>query len=88
MHTVTYTSADHVAAADADLRALRARHGVATVVHCRDFSELRIIYAGDAPAAAPTSLTLEPMTDKPAGSDSRVILDARNVDHWSRTYAR
>lgn len=32
--------------------------------------------------------TLEPLSDKPHGSDSRVILDARNVDQWGRTNGR
>ena len=41
-----------------------------------------------APVAEPAALTLEPLSDAPHSDGSRVILDARNVDHWSRNHGR
>lgn len=95
MHTQTFTTASHEADAAQALAAIRARRGVAHVVNCRDFSELRIIYNPDAaPSAVDAHIgsladaTLEPLTDAPHTDGSHVTLDARNVDHWSRNNGR
>lgn len=93
MKTQTFTTANHEADAAAALAAIRARCGVAHVVNCRDFSELRIIH--DPVASAVTAYigtladaTLEPLSDAPHSDGSHVTLDARNVDHWSRNHGR
>ena len=93
MRTRTFTAANHEAAAAAALAAIRARHGVAHVVNCRDFSELRIIH--DPAASAVTAYIgtladaqLEPLTAAPHSDGSHVTLDARNVDQWSRNHGR
>lgn len=93
MRTQTFTSATHEADATKALAAIRARCGVAHVVNCRDFSELRIIH--DPAAGAVTAYigslagaTLEPLTAAPHSDGSHVTLDARNVDHWSRNHGR
>lgn len=94
MKTKTFTTATPEADAAAALAAIRARRGVAHVVNCRDFSELRIIH--DPAASAVTAYigslataTLEPLTDEPARvPGEHVTLDARNVDHWSRNHDR
>ena len=52
-------------------------------------TELQYIVAADPAAPRESdSWTLEPLSDAPASDGSYVILDARNVDHWSRTYAK
>jgi hypothetical protein len=57
----------------------------------RDEAHARTICATldrSAPVAGPAGLTLEPLTAAPHTDGSRVILDARNVDHWSRNHGR
>lgn len=93
MHTQTFTAANHETAAAAALAAIRARCGVAHVVNCRDFSELRIIHDPAASAASAyvgslADAALEPLSDAPHSDGSHVTLDARNVDHWSRNHGR
>ena len=93
MRTLQFTGTTHEAAAAAALAAIRARCGVAHVVNCREFSELRIIHdpAASAVTAYIGSLAdaqLEPLSDAPHTDGSHVTLDARNVDHWSRNHGR
>ena len=90
-----FTRATHEADAARALADVRARRGVAHVVNCTNFSELRVIYDG---AAAPSAVdahigslaeaTLEPLSNAPHSDGSHVTLDARNVDHWSRNHDR
>lgn len=94
--TVRYHNHATLAAAEAHCATLRAAcvlcHIVTLNAHEHQVVER---YARDAAPSAVdayigtlAAATLEPITDKPAGSDSRVILDARNVDHWGRTHGR
>ena len=95
MRTQTFTTANHEADATKALSAIRARCGVAHVVTCRDFSELRVISDANAAQSAVSvhigslaDATLEPLSDAPHSDGSHVTLDARNVDHWSRNHGR
>ena len=93
MKTLQFTSATHEADAAAALATIRARRGVAHVVTCRDFSELRILHdpaasAVDAHIGSLAEATLEPLSDAPHSDGSHVTLDARNVDQWSRNHGR
>lgn len=47
-----------------------------------------IVLADPATPRESDSWTLEPLSDVPASDGSHVTLDARNVDHWSRTHAK
>ena len=89
---------DHatLAAAEAQLAALRAAGTVALVSTMPSgrhrVTELYEINAApnaiNAHIGSLAEATLEPLSDAPASDGSHVTLDARNVDHWSRTHAK
>jgi hypothetical protein len=47
-----------------------------------------IVLADPAAPRESDSWTLEPLSEAPASDGSHVILDARNVDHWSLNHDR
>lgn len=94
--TIRYHQFTTEAAAAAKLAELRAAGGIAYMLTMNDaFHEVRELYAiNAAPSAVDAHIgslaeaTLEPLSDAPASDGSHVILDARNVDQWSRTNGR
>lgn len=94
--TIRYHQFTTEAAAAAKLAELRASGSIACLLTMNaTHHQVRELYAiNAAPSAIDAHIgslaeaTLEPLTDAPASDGSHVILDARNVDHWSRNHDR